>query len=1325
MAIHGETVGEAYIRLRSDGSSLPREFREDFDRANPDFERAGGEHAKAYNKAFDDEIEKHQKDRNLIGTRTDINRQRGRMEATGRLLADDFDDGFIRKVRASLNRNFGRDIGQRVFRGLDEEARKAGNFDAFKRGLADLAPRVHAATNAIRADEQRLANFQNNLRRTSLQNAINDNIEQSRLRQKALADARAKFAQQFADARNLNDRLVGLARQRNAVIANLNEHAAHNDKERFDRLIHDATNAARRGDSRLGSALIRDTEKFIREGEHGFVRLNGRIRQGVREVDDMDRHFGRLEGRIRRVGDTVGRAFGRGSRNNFVNFIGALARGLTTMGALFALRLIRGPLAFAQNLKAAWKEGDTFGAKMKNIGSVLGGTLLRSIGRVGKGLIGLFGGLNLVALIAGPLAALISMLAGAIVALSSTIILGLIGAIGPLIPLLGVFAVGIGVVALAFAKMGASAATWKAQLQRSLAPVTDQFKQLQQVARENLFGNIDKQAPMLATLLNRISPIVAGAARGISDAWTNSLKVLNGPEFEQNFASLQHFIPGAMRKLGTIFTNVFGQITGVMRALVPLATQWLNSLVKSSTHWLEFINSTEGQNKIADFFDRAYKSAQVLWRFTKDLIKVIGDLLDAGQNTGDTIFEKMADQLERFDKFLNTTKGRQETLAFFKDVESFFQHLGNGIVGLAHMFDSLDNATSRGQLGFVLDTLGKIGDALSVLFPIIEKFQAQFFHQLGDIVNHVLAAAKPLVPLAKQLLEVFGGALITGVKALKGPIDGVLNAIQSLTSFIASHEDTFKTLAALVLSVWGAFKGFAILKAVGVGFSAFVGAIPRFGSQLQSQLSRVAGIARTAGAGISAGLVSGLVGGQVGGDKGIGIGIAGGAAGGLAVGGPWGAAVGALIGGLTAAFTDAGDRASDAAAEMTSNVGGLTDALIADKGALGENTQEWIRHKLVTSGVLDSAKSLGLSFHTITAAVGGSKGAMDQLDAALKDQINTQGKVDFAALAAGQEIKALAVAYGNATSKAKQDAIVRRIQKAAMDAGTDSAVANTRAFNSNAGAVGRLTAKIRTLTDAYLALVSARIAQAQSEDEFLSGLQSLSKALKDNNGQLGIHTQKARDDRDQFLSVAQGAISYRKAMIDATGDTKAANQVFADNISKLSEQAIKAGASKRSVEGLLSTLGLMPKKIETLVEARTDTAQARLRELLYLAQQVEAAHPTLHVGVTGGHTLTDNGIPMATGTIVTGYTRAIIGEAGPEAVVPLRRPLSQVDPSVRWLSAIAQGKTREPRMASGGIATPSRQVVFADGSIRVVTPTTDPVAVAAEVVNRIAAGGYG
>jgi hypothetical protein len=89
-----------------------------------------------------------------------------------------------------------------------------------------------------------------------------------------------------------------------------------------------------------------------------------------------------------------------------------------------------------------------------------------------------------------------------------------------------------------------------------------------------------------------------------------------------------------------------------------------------------------------------------------------------------------------------------------------------------------------------------------------------------------------------------------------------------------------------------------------------------------------------------------------------------------------------------------------------------------------------------------------------------------------------------------------------------------------------------------------------------------------------------------------------------------------------------------------------------------------------------------------------------------------NLLPFASGGLVFGPTRALIGEAGPEAVIPLTRPLSMVDPSVRDLAAMVRG---------GGMAYPtfdSRTGKTINNTINVYPTQSDPAAVAQSVLNR-------
>lgn len=70
-------------------------------------------------------------------------------------------------------------------------------------------------------------------------------------------------------------------------------------------------------------------------------------------------------------------------------------------------------------------------------------------------------------------------------------------------------------------------------------------------------------------------------------------------------------------------------------------------------------------------------------------------------------------------------------------------------------------------------------------------------------------------------------------------------------------------------------------------------------------------------------------------------------------------------------------------------------------------------------------------------------------------------------------------------------------------------------------------------------------------------------------------------------------------------------------------------------------------------------------------------------------------------------------------VVPLARPLSQVDPAVRDVAAFAQGKA--PAFASGGIAGGGTNI--AAGAITIMSPYANPRLVAEETLDALVLAG--
>jgi hypothetical protein len=91
----------------------------------------------------------------------------------------------------------------------------------------------------------------------------------------------------------------------------------------------------------------------------------------------------------------------------------------------------------------------------------------------------------------------------------------------------------------------------------------------------------------------------------------------------------------------------------------------------------------------------------------------------------------------------------------------------------------------------------------------------------------------------------------------------------------------------------------------------------------------------------------------------------------------------------------------------------------------------------------------------------------------------------------------------------------------------------------------------------------------------------------------------------------------------------------------------------------------------------------------------------------------------AAGGILSSPSLVWAGEAGAEAIVPLNRPLAQVDPAVRALSAFAQGMNVPGGGGGGGVS----RTIEANGWV-IQSNSEDPHAVALETFNTLVARGY-
>lgn len=261
-------------------------------------------------------------------------------------------------------------------------------------------------------------------------------------------------------------------------------------------------------------------------------------------------------------------------------------------------------------------------------------------------------------------------------------------------------------------------------------------------------------------------------------------------------------------------------------------------------------------------------------------------------------------------------------------------------------------------------------------------------------------------------------------------------------------------------------------------------------------------------------------------------------------------------------------------------------------------------------------------------------------------------------------------------------------------------------------------AQVDDLSNKILGFGKANLDTRAAARDFEASILTLTESIKENGRTLDIHTAAGRANEAAVDGIAASTLKWAEDTKKQTGSQEAANKVLESGRKVLLDKLVAFGLAGDEAQAYVDKLGLIPvvanTKVGLLGVKQTEKALDNLTRDRRISVQLQLKGPS-RVVVDGK--LVNVGM-MASGGTVNGARHAIIGEAGPEAVVPLRRPLSQVDPSVRWLSAIAQGKSA-PKMAAGGVAGGGNTVTFAPGSI-VVQGATDPRRTALEVANEVA-----
>lgn len=761
MPIGGENVGQVYVRVLADGQGLSKSIADDLDDVDDIYEGKGREHAELHDKAFRKQL---RKDRPVL--KKEIEGIFDTHSRRAKQIAAEMGTNFFKELERNVIKQNGRAIGERIMRDIRSGFTLSGGDydDFFGENFEKLFKRMPAMT------------------RTA---AIEINRE---------------WARMYDEAHRMNvrfdaDRLKSITTQQRQIeqLARAEDQAYRERDLRYrqsaDRAIR-AFQRIERGEKKAGESMrqsIRRTINHVQELAHELDRspnLGGGERDTFRATfRDMETGLNRVSPRLRRFNTVlaittprIGRAFGKGSRNDFVNFTGAAIEGISRL--IFSVpkiteKVIGFGKAFGATFIEARKAQGIFGALMTSLRGVASGA-----GSLGTSLLAAGVAIPVVITVVGTLVAALSMLLGVITALASTISFALVGALGVLAGAMAPLAAGIAVVTAGIISMSDEQ---KKALGQAIRPFTREMKTLGQIANRELFRDAPSQARRLGKVFEGLRPLVRGVAisiREVADSWIDALE---GPGFKRFKAEMTKFLPGAVKSLGETFGNVMGGIGGLFVGLIPSTERFLGWLNRITDRFADWANSAKGQNEIKEFMDDALESAKALGKFIGQVGGLLKDLLfnDEGKRSGDSMFTGMADAIERFRDYI--ADGKLEK--WFKDATEFATNLGEAIRILAKFLDTLDNAFTRFMASAAVAQFTSLMFLLDQAVSGIGEGFSQGISRIGDAFGNL---AEGFSTGLARIGGFFQQAWQVGADLIGGIVQGVGDAVGDLVSAIGS-----------------------------------------------------------------------------------------------------------------------------------------------------------------------------------------------------------------------------------------------------------------------------------------------------------------------------------------------------------------------------------------------------------------------------------------------------------------------------------------------------------------------------------------------------------
>ena len=471
------------------------------------------------------------------------------------------------------------------------------------------------------------------------------------------------------------------------------------------------------------SELTSLAAQFEHAGETAGEALARGVRSRVRSIEGA---FDSIALRINRSGGFVGTIFGKGSRNNFLNFFGSAVGGLVNMLSVpFTLmsKLAGGVSQLAEGFKVLRLGG-------ASTMEALSALAARAAPAAVAGLAALAVAVSAAAVALPILVSGLWLLIGALTALVGSISIGIVGGLLALGPAIAGLAAGLGAAFLVFQRMGKEGTKAAASLDR----IKKAFADLGDSASEESDRVAAQIEDTIVPAINGAKPVMRSLVTAFGEVMADLGRKVQNSEFQQRLAEWGRSLPRLFTDMGGAFNSLGTGLVSFFAGVLPVAERFASSFNGLMERFREWATSLEGQNQIKTWMDQAWTAANNLWGIVSNLAGAIGKIFTSGDaNAGNDMLDTLSRKAEEFNKWLGSPDGKEKMKQFFSDARELADKLWEIIKNVGETLENLDTDKARSDFLTIVEGAKKMAEAITALSRAV------------DVLMKVMLPAKTLI----------------------------------------------------------------------------------------------------------------------------------------------------------------------------------------------------------------------------------------------------------------------------------------------------------------------------------------------------------------------------------------------------------------------------------------------------------------------------------------------------------------------------------------------------------------------------------------------------